>query len=126
LSDTSIQRPSTCSIRAGLYIADQAAALLSVDWRVCREAFLNRPIKQVLAVTEWVLRHQEDKGFDPEAIILGWHRNRRREAKTLPCADCGGRFRGRDLTEVGDDRLTWFEAICSAESAPVATASSDG
>ncbi len=25
------------------------------------------------------------------------------------CAGCGGRFRGRDLFEVGDDNLTFFE-----------------
>ena len=109
MSDTSIQRPSIRSIRAGLYVADQTAALLSVNRQVCREAFLDRPVQQVLAVTEWVLRHQEDEGFDPEAMVLGWHRNQRSGAKTLPCADCGGRFRGRDLIEVCDDHLTWFE-----------------
>lgn len=28
---------------------------------------------------------------------------------TAPCAECGRRFRHRDLYEVGDDHLTWFE-----------------
>jgi hypothetical protein len=109
LSNTSIQRPSTRSDGAGLYVADQAAALLFVNRRVCREVFLDRLVTQVLAVIEWGLRHQEDEGFDPEAMILGWHRNRRRGAKTLPCADCNERFRGRDLIVVSDDHLTWFE-----------------
>jgi hypothetical protein len=29
--------------------------------------------------------------------------------KTAPCAGCGRRFRHRDLYEVGDDNLTFFE-----------------
>jgi hypothetical protein len=31
-------------------------------------------------------------------------------AKTRTCAGCSGRFRGRDLFEVGDDDLTYFES----------------
>ncbi len=30
-------------------------------------------------------------------------------AKTRECAGCSGRFRGRDLVEVGDDSLVFFE-----------------
>lgn len=30
-------------------------------------------------------------------------------AKCRQCADCGGRFLGRDLSEVEDGHLTWFE-----------------
>ena len=30
-------------------------------------------------------------------------------SKTRRCAGCGGRFRGRDMVEVGDDNLTFFE-----------------
>ncbi len=30
-------------------------------------------------------------------------------SKTRECAGCSGRFRGRDLFEVGDDDLTYFE-----------------
>ena len=29
--------------------------------------------------------------------------------KLRTCADCGGRFSGRDLFEVSDDHLTFFE-----------------
>jgi hypothetical protein len=29
--------------------------------------------------------------------------------KLRPCAACGGRFRGRDLFEVPEDHLTFFE-----------------
>ncbi len=31
------------------------------------------------------------------------------KAKTRECAGCSGRFRGRDLVEVGDDSLVFFE-----------------
>ena len=31
------------------------------------------------------------------------------KAKTRPCSGCSGRFRGRDLFEVGDDDLTYFQ-----------------
>jgi hypothetical protein len=31
------------------------------------------------------------------------------KAKTRTCDACGGRFRGRNLVEVGDDSLTFFE-----------------
>ncbi len=41
------------------------------------------------------------------AVVFVYETARRRRLRG--CAGCAGRFRGRDLFEVGDDNLTFFE-----------------
>jgi len=54
-------------------VADQAAALLSVDREVCRRAFYNEPEERVQKVIRWVISERDlAPEQDPEGMIELW------------------------------------------------------
>lgn len=71
-------RPSTHSVLAGEHLCDQVAALLLIEPKVCRQAFLGEPAREVLAMAEWALGHEGEAGFDPQRNLPAWARKRGR------------------------------------------------
>ncbi len=57
-SVTSPARISTASIVAGAHLCDQVASLLLIDPQIVRQVFLGEPVKEVLAMAEWALKHE--------------------------------------------------------------------
>ena len=55
-------------------VADQAAALLSVDREVCRRAFYKEPEERVQEVVRWVISERDLPEQDPEGMIEQWAR----------------------------------------------------
>jgi hypothetical protein len=55
--------PSTRAILAGAHLCDQVAALLLFEPRTIRQAFLGEPVEEVMAMTEWVLKHEGEAEF---------------------------------------------------------------
>ena len=55
-------------------VADQAAALLSVDREVCRRAFYKEPEERVQEVVRWVISERDLPEHDPEGMIEQWAR----------------------------------------------------
>jgi hypothetical protein len=55
-------------------VADQAAALLSVDREVCRRAFYKEPEERVQEVLRWVISERDLPEQDPEGMIEQWAR----------------------------------------------------
>ena len=78
LSVTRPPLPSTRFILAGAHLCDQIAGLLLIEPKIARQVFLGEPVKEVLAMAEWVLKHEGDAGFDPEKILPAWAKNRGR------------------------------------------------
>src|SRR4028118_2262958 len=60
--------PSTRAIIAGAHLCDQVSALLLIEPEVCRQAFLGEPVKEVMAMVKWALKHEGEATFDPERI----------------------------------------------------------
>jgi len=65
----SVTHPSTRSILAGAHLCDQIAGLLLIEPKIARQVFLGEPVKEVLAMVEWALKHQGEAGFGPEKIL---------------------------------------------------------
>ena len=88
--------PSTCSILAGAHLCDQISVLLLIEPRVSRQAFLGEPVEEVLAMVEWVLKHEGEAEFDPVKILPAWARKRGRgywrkgERRVEDCPHCHG------------------------------------
>jgi hypothetical protein len=88
--------PSTRSILAGVHLCDQISALLLIEPKVARQAFLGEPVKEVLAMVEWVLKHEGEAEFDPEKILPAWAGKRGRgywrkeERRVEDCPQCHG------------------------------------
>ena len=55
-------------------VADQAAALLSVDREVCRRAFYKEPEERVQEVVRWVISERDLPEHEPEGMIERWAR----------------------------------------------------
>ena len=88
--------PSTHSILAGAHLCDQIAGLLLIEPKVSRQVFLGEPVEEVLAMAEWVLKHEDKAGFDSERILLAWARKRGRgywraeDRRVEDCRHCQG------------------------------------
>jgi hypothetical protein len=77
----SVTRPplhSTRAILAGAHLCDQVSALLLIEAKVARQAFLGEPVEEVMAMVKWVLKHEGEVEFDSERILLAWARKRGR------------------------------------------------
>lgn len=88
--------PSTRVILAGAHLCDQIAALLLVDPKAIRQAFLGEPVEEVMAMTEWALKHEGEAKFDTERILPAWAKKRARgywrveEPRVEECVHCHG------------------------------------
>ncbi len=71
--------PSTRAILAGAHLCDQVSALLLIEPKTTRQAFLGEPVEEVMAMVKWVLKHEGETEFDPERILLAWARKRGRD-----------------------------------------------
>ena len=61
--------PSTRAILAGAHLCDQVSALLLVEAKTTRQAFLGEPVEEVMAMVKWALMHEGEATFDPERIL---------------------------------------------------------
>jgi hypothetical protein len=83
------------SLVAGNHLCDQVAFLLGVEEATTRRAFLGEPVGVVLAMAEWVLSHEGEKGFYPEGVLPIWAERRGRgawrteERRVEECRHCG-------------------------------------
>ena len=88
--------PSTRAIVAGAHLCDQISALLLVEAKVVRQAFLGEPVEEVLAMVEWALKHEGEAGFDAEQILPAWAQKRSRgywraeDRRVEDCRHCHG------------------------------------
>ena len=88
--------PSTRAILAGAHLCDQVSALLLVESKVGRQAFLGEPVKEVLAMVEWGLKHEGEAEFDPQKILPAWERKwgrgywRTGDRRVEECGYCHG------------------------------------
>ena len=78
LSVTRNVPPSTQVIVAGAHLCDQIAGLLLIEPKIARQVFLGEPVKEILAMAEWALKHEGEAGFDPEKILPAWAQKRAR------------------------------------------------
>jgi hypothetical protein len=99
MDDRSVTRPappSTRSLVAGAHLCDQVSALLLIEPKVARQTFLGEPVKEILAMTAWVLKHEGEAEFDPEKILPAWVRKRGRgywrteDRRVEECHRCHG------------------------------------
>jgi hypothetical protein len=96
VSVTRTAPPSTHSILAGAHLCDQISGLLLMEPKVSRRVFLGEPVEEVMAMAEWVLKHEGEMGFDPERILPGWAEKRGRgywrveDRKVEECSHCHG------------------------------------
>jgi hypothetical protein len=70
--------PSTRAILAGAHLCDQISALLLIEPKTVRQAFLGEPVEEVLAMVKWALKHEGEAEFDPEKILPAWAKKRGR------------------------------------------------
>jgi hypothetical protein len=88
--------PSTRAILAGAHLCDQVSALLLVEPKVCRQAFLGEPVEEVMAMVKWTLKHKGEAKFDPERILPAWAKKRGRgcwrveDRRVEECGYCHG------------------------------------
>ncbi len=80
---TSLARPappSTHSILTGAHLCDQVASLLLIEPKIARQAFSGEPVEEVLAMTEWALKHEAEAEaeaeFNTEKILPTWAQKR--------------------------------------------------
>ena len=92
----SVTRPSTLAIVAGAHLCDQIAGLLLIEPKAARQVFLGEPVKEVLAMAEWALKHEGETGFDAGKILPAWAQKRARgywrveERRVEECGQCHG------------------------------------
>lgn len=102
-------RPSTRSIVADDGLCAQVAGCLGMDASAARRAFAGEPVKEVLAMVEWAMKHQDEDGedFDVRPALLSWAHKRGRGAfreggrRYRRCGECGGAFRAATMPEDG-------------------------
>ena len=88
--------PSTRAVVAGTHLCDQVASLLLVEPKVIRQAFLGEPVEEVMAMAEWILKHEGEAQFDPEKILPAWAKKRGRgywrteDRRVEECEHCHG------------------------------------
>ncbi len=96
VSLTRAARPSTRSILAGAHLCGQVSALLLIEPKVSKQAFLGEPVEEVLAMVNWTLKHEGKAEFDPEKILPAWARKRGRgywrkeDRRVEDCPRCHG------------------------------------
>jgi len=96
LSVTCPPLPSTKAILTGAHLCDQIAGLLLIEPKIARQVFLGEPVEEVLAMAEWALKHEGERGFDPEKILPVWAQKRRRgfwrveDRRVEECSQCHG------------------------------------
>jgi hypothetical protein len=84
--------PYTRSILAGAHLCNQVSALLLIEPKVTRQVFLGEPVEEVMAMTEWALKHEGEAEFDPERILSAWAKKRGRgywRTEDRRVEDCG-------------------------------------
>ncbi len=87
---------STRAIVAGAHLCDQISALLLIEAKVARQAFLGEPVDEIMAMTEWALKHEGEAAFDPERILSAWAKKRGRgywrtdDRRVEECSQCHG------------------------------------
>jgi hypothetical protein len=88
--------PSTRAVIAGAHLCDQVSALLLIEARTTRQAFLGEPVEEVMAMAGWVLKHEGETEFDPERILPAWAKKRGRgnwrteDRRVEECGFCHG------------------------------------
>jgi hypothetical protein len=88
--------PSTRAVVAGAHLCDQVSALLLVEAKTTRQAFLGEPVEEVMAMVKWALKHEGETEFDPERILPAWARKRGRgywrteDRRVEECGYCHG------------------------------------
>jgi hypothetical protein len=88
--------PSTRAILAGAHLCDQVSALLLIEPKTVRQAFLGEPVEEVMAMVKWVLKHEGEAEFDPKKILPAWARKRGRgywrveDRRVEECGYCHG------------------------------------
>jgi hypothetical protein len=83
MDESSVTRPSSPSTKA--IVADEAfcaqvAALLLCDRGAIHDAFIGEPAEEVLEMVRWVLKHEDDEGFDAAKVLTSWAKKRKRGA----------------------------------------------
>jgi hypothetical protein len=84
--------PSTRAILAGAHLCDQISALLLIEPKIARQAFLGEPVEEVMAMAEWAFKHEGEAEFNPAKILLAWARKRGRgywRVKDRRVEECG-------------------------------------
>ena len=96
VSVTRTAPPSTRSLVAGAHLCDQVSALLLIEPKVSRQAFLGEPVEEVLAMVEWALEHEGEAEFNPQKVLPAWARKRGRgywrteDHRVEECRRCHG------------------------------------
>jgi hypothetical protein len=83
MDKSSVTRPSLPSTK--VIVADegfcaQVAALLLCDRGPIHDAFIGEPVEDVLEMVRWVLKHENDEGFDTAKVLTSWAKKRKRGA----------------------------------------------
>lgn len=116
------RRDSTKAITATEENIRQVSAYLFLDEEqthtACR-CLVGEPMKRVLAITEWLLRHEEDDSYEPSVMLVGFAKSRglgcfrppqdRRGLATEQCLACGDQYPVAQIVEVGQENLTFRE-----------------
>ena len=71
-------RCSTRALKADEAFCRQVARLLFADAEPIRRAFLGELVKEVLALVDWALAHEDDPRFDAGRALEAWAKKRRR------------------------------------------------
>src|SRR3954463_7700513 len=88
--------PSTRAILTGAHLCDQISALLLIEPKIVRQAFLGEPVEEVMTMTKWALKHEGEADFDPEKILPAWAQKRSRgywrteDPRVEECRQCHG------------------------------------
>jgi hypothetical protein len=88
--------PSTRAVLTGTHLCEQISALLLIEAKTTRQAFLGKPVEEVLAIAEWALKHEGEVEFDPERILPAWAKTRGRgywrteDRRVEECGYCHG------------------------------------
>lgn len=73
-------RYTTRALRADQTFCRQVARLQFTDTEPIRRAFLGEPVKEVLALVEWAMEHEDEPGFETGQALEAWARRRCRGA----------------------------------------------
>ena len=81
MDESSVTRsapPSTKVLVADEGFCKQVAALLLCKGEPIRNAFIDEPVEDVLAMVRWTLSHEDDEGFDTAKVLTNWAKKRNR------------------------------------------------
>jgi len=73
-------RCSTRALKADQAFCKQVARLLFTDAEPIQRAFLGELVREVLALTEWAMEHEDDPSFEAGKALEAWARRRSRGA----------------------------------------------